>query len=279
MRWVICALVVLMLPTGAHAADLDALRGSQTVGPAYFTNWSGLYFGGQFSYGNGNTDFSRATQPLIAFSLRELALENIQAPSTWPVLGRAGADAKGYGGFAGYNMQWQDLVLGVEANYTHTSLTVTSPRSPISRMTSAGGNTFDVTVAGTGMLRVTDFGEVRARGGWIFGNFLPYGFAGLVLGRGDYTVTSVVFGQQNPSSPPVVPCDLALSPTCVDFAFSNSISQNSALLYGFSAGAGLDFKLTSNLFLRGELEYVQFAPISKIVASVTSARVGAGIKF
>jgi outer membrane immunogenic protein len=276
MRWVICALVALVLPPGAYAADLDVLRGSQTVGPAYFTNWSGFYFGGQFSYGNGNTDFSRATQPLIAFSLRELALENEAAPSMWPVLGRASADAKGYGGFAGYNMQWQDLVLGAEANYTHSSLTVTPTSSPISRRTSAGGNTYDVTVVGTGTVHITDFAEVRARAGWVFGNFLPYGFAGLVLGRGDYSVTSLVFGQQNPSSPPVVPCN---TPTCVDFAFSNSINQNSALLYGFSAGAGLDFKLTQNFFLRGELEYVQFAPLANIVASITSARVGAGIKF
>jgi outer membrane immunogenic protein len=279
MRWVICALVALVLPSGAYAADLDVLRGSQTVGPAYFTNWSGFYVGGQFSYGNGNANFSNATQPLIAFSLRELALENEQAPSMWPVLGRAGADAKGYGGFVGYNMQWQDLVLGVEANYTHTSLTMTSPTSPIARQTTAGGNIYDVTVVGTGMLRVTDFAQTRARAGWIFGNLMPYGFAGLVLGLGDYSVTSLVFGQQNPSSPPIVPCDNAIAPTCVDFAFRNSISQNSAILYGFSAGGGLDYKLTSNIFLRGELEYVQFAPISKIVASITSARVGAGIKF
>jgi outer membrane immunogenic protein len=279
MRWVICALVVLMLPPGARAADLDALRGSQTVGPAYFTNWSGFYFGGQFSYGNGNANFSNATQPLIAFSLRELALENEQAPSMWPVLGRTGADATGYGGFAGYNMQWQDLVLGTELNYTHSSLTMTSPTSPIARMTSANGNTYDVTVVGTGTLHVTDFGELRARAGWMFGNFLPYGFAGLVLGRGDYSVTSLVFGQQNPSSPPVVPCDNVIAPTCVDFAFRNSIAQNSALLYGFSAGAGLDYRLFSNIFLRGELEYVQFAPISKIVASITSARGGVGIRF
>jgi opacity protein-like surface antigen len=279
MRWVICALVALVLPPGAYAADLDVLRGSQTVGPAYFTNWSGFYVGGQFGYGNGNTDFSRATQPLIAFSLRELALENEQAPSMWPVLGRASADAKGYGGFAGYNMQWQDLVLGVEANYTHSLLTVTSPSSPISRQTSAGGNTYDVTVVGTGTVHITDFAQVRARAGWVFGNLLPYGFAGLVLGRGDYSVTSLVFGQQNPSSPPIVPCDNAIAPTCVDFAFSNSITQNSAILYGFSAGAGLDFKLTPNFFLRGELEYVQFAPLANIVASITSARVGAGVKF
>ena len=52
-----------------------------------------------------------------------------------------------------------------------------------------------------------------------------------------------------------------------------------ALLYGFSVGGGLDWALTPNIFLRGEFEYVQFAPIANIVASIISTRVGAGFKF
>jgi outer membrane immunogenic protein len=55
--------------------------------------------------------------------------------------------------------------------------------------------------------------------------------------------------------------------------------QNGALLCGFSVGGGLDWALTQNIFLRGEFEYVQFAPIANIVASILSARVGAGFKF
>jgi hypothetical protein len=34
-----------------------------------------------------------------------------------------------------------------------------------------------------------------------------------------------------------------------------------------------------NVFLRGEFEYVRFAPLSGIVASITTGRVGAGVKF
>ena len=68
MRRVICALAVLVFASPAFAADLDLdiLRGSQPVGPATFTRWSGFYVGGQFGYGDANADFSSATQPLVA---------------------------------------------------------------------------------------------------------------------------------------------------------------------------------------------------------------------
>ena len=47
MRWGICAAVLLALVPRAFAGDYDILRGSQPVGPATFTRWSGFYFGGQ----------------------------------------------------------------------------------------------------------------------------------------------------------------------------------------------------------------------------------------
>jgi opacity protein-like surface antigen len=50
-------------------------------------------------------------------------------------------------------------------------------------------------------------------------------------------------------------------------------------MYGFSVGGGIDVALTSNIFVRGELEYVRFAPIGDILVSVTTARLGAGLKF
>jgi len=282
MRWVISVLAVLATASTACAADLDVdvLRGSQPVGPATFTRWSGFYFGGQIGYGDANADFSGATQPLVHYSLRELTLENQDSVSTWPVLGRAGSDAVGYGGFVGYNSQWQDLVLGLEGNYTHTaSVAMAAVSAPISRMVTAGGNTYSVNLTGAGALEVTDYASLRARAGWALGNFLPYGFAGLALGRGNYNVTSQVSGQQNPSSPPIVPCNTIIAPTCVDYSFSNSNGQQGALMYGFSVGGGLDWALTQNIFLRGEFEYVQFAPIASIMASILSARVGAGFKF
>jgi opacity protein-like surface antigen len=208
-----------------------------------------------------------------------LALENEQHPSQWPILGKVNADGAGFGGFAGYNTQWQDLVVGVEANYTRSSFSTTASVAPIGREVAAGGNTYDVNVSGTGTLDLIDYTSLRARAGAIYGNFLPYGFVGFVLGRANYSLTTLVSGQQNPSTPPVVPCDTTKSPSCVDFSFSNSAGQSSAFMYGVSLGGGLDFAVTQNIFLRGEFEYIRFAPISDIVVSIASARVGAGVKF
>ena len=202
--------------------------------------------------------------------------------STWPVLGRGNSDAAGYGGFVGYNTQWQDVVFGLEGNYTHTDFATSASVSPLvggaGRIVSAGSSQYSVNLTGTGQLEITDYASLRARAGWVLGNFLPYGFAGLVVGRGNYSVTTEVYGQQNSASPAFFPCD-PTAPTCVGYDFSNSAGQNGALLYGFSVGGGLDWAITRNIFLRGEFEYVQFAPIANIVASIVSGRVGAGFKF
>lgn len=286
MRWVICAAVVLAFAPSAFAADLDdnldVLRGTETVGPAKFTRWSGFYFGGQASYSDASADFSKATQPLLAFSLRELALEADDMPSAWPVLGSATSRSTGFGGFVGYNSQWQDLVLGIEANYTHSPFSITGASFPISRVVSAGSNLYSVNIDGSGSLNITDYGSLRARAGWIFDNFLPYGFAGFALGRGSYTVTSFVSGQQSSATPPavpVIPCDPADVTTCVGYSYGNGTSKSGAFLYGYSIGGGLEVALTSNIFLRGEYEFIQFVPIANISASISTVRVGAGLKF
>jgi outer membrane immunogenic protein len=281
MRWVICALVVLGIASPAFAQDddFDVLRGSETVGPASFTNWTGFYVGGQVGYTNDATDFSNATNSLVGYSLRETTLEQEDNVSSWSVLGNASTTTSSFGGFAGYNSQWQNLILGLEADYSYASVSATATSTPISRQVSAGGSTYDVTVEGNASLNLVDYASLRARAGWILNNFLPYGFVGFVVGRGDLTRTSLVFGQENPSSPPVVPCNYILSPTCVDFSYPSNQSQTNVLLYGGSVGLGLDYALTSNIFLRGEIEYVRFVPFDDIVVTMTSARIGAGFKF
>jgi len=281
MRWVICALVMLGLAPSAFADDLDILRGSEPVGPALFTRWSGFYAGGQFSYSDGSIDFSKATQPLVSYNLRDLALEADQRPSTWPVLSKGDTGATGFGAFAGYNTQWQDLILGIEASYNHAPFTVVAGSSPLGRVVQAGSNLYSVNLSGTGSMEITDYGSLRGRAGWILDNFLPYGFVGLALGVGNYSVTSLIYGQQNSinAATPILPCDPVTVPTCVDYRFTNSAGQKNALLYGFSVGGGVDMALTSNIFMRAEYEYIQFAPIANITAAISSVRVGAGLKF
>ncbi len=280
MRWVICAAFACALAPSAFAADLDVLRGPLTVGPAAFTRWSGFYAGGQFGYSSGNTDFSKATQPLLASSGQNLALVTLAHVDQWaPLDSNSNATATGFGGFLGYNTQWQDLILGVEANYTHAPFTTVAKDTPIGRVLSVAGTTDSVNVTGSGSLQITDFGSLRAQMGYVMGQFMPYGFAGLALGLGNYSVSADAFGQQN-SDPnnPGVPCFVNGS-TCINYGFGGSVSKSSALLYGFAVGGGLNWALTSNIFVRGEYEFIQFAPIANITAKISTARVGAGFKF
>jgi opacity protein-like surface antigen len=282
MRWATCAAIVcalapnLLLASRAAAADLDELRGPLTVGPATFTRWAGFYAGGQFDYSSGNTDFSKSTQPIIANSGQNLALVTIGQIDQWNPLGsNSNANATGFGAFVGYNTQWQDLIVGIEANYTHASFKTVATNTPLDRVLSVNGDTDSVHETGSGSLSISDFGSLRGRVGYVFNNFLPYGFAGLALGRGSYNVTADASGQQSTGT---VPCTPAPG-TCVDYDLGGSVSKSNTLLYGFAVGGGFDMAVTQNVFLRGEYEFIQFAPVANITATISSVRVGAGFKF
>lgn len=282
MRRLVFAIALVGPITGAFADDfgLPALRGTSTypiASPGY-ARWQGFYAGGQAGIGIAHADFSQATQSLVAFALRETALENQQHPSQWPVLGIADNKGSSIGGFVGYNSQWDDVVLGMELNYNRSGPSADAPNSPITRTTSAGGNAYIVTVSGSASLHITDMATARARAGWVIGNFLPYATIGFAVGRGDLARSATVSGTENPTTPPT-PCNGSATPPCTPFSFTQSENKNSAFIYGWAVGGGIDYAILPNVFLRGEVEYVAFIPISGIGVTITTARAGAGIKF
>jgi outer membrane immunogenic protein len=272
-------LSALLSPALAADYDLPILRGSSqppapvvTVGPATFTRWSGFYFGGDFSYNNGTANFSTATAPLVEFALQNTVVQQTFTPSQLQLLGNGADSAFGGGAFLGYNTQWQDLVLGVEANYTHTNLNTaaaTSSSFQIAReFNPPAGNVSSLTLKNAaGQLGLTDYAEARGRAGYVIGNLLPYGFLGVVVGRGSYSISTRVD----------VFCGGASE--CVGYPLTPSSGQSNAIFYGYSVGAGLDWAVTPNFFLRGEFDFDQFAPVSNISLSLISGRLGAGLKF
>jgi opacity protein-like surface antigen len=142
MRWLLVA-VGLMAPISGAAAqefELPTLRGSQAFAPNApdcCTSWGGFYVGGQVGFGVTSADFSTTTQDLVAHELRQLALENEQSVSSWQVLGQAHPSSAAYGFFVGYNVPWESLILGAEANYNRTNFLATAPISPLFINTSA----------------------------------------------------------------------------------------------------------------------------------------------
>jgi len=271
MRWVVCALVLFGFAPSAFAQDFDILRGAESVGPATFTNWTGFYIGGQWGYSDASGDFSKSTQAPIAYVLRNSLLEQYSHPSDLPTLGTADQTASSYGGFVGYNSQWQDLMLGFEANFVHTNASLNAPSSPIARsdFSDGNGNSYTVAISATGTMTDLNYVALRGRAGLILGSLLPYGFLGAVVGVANIDVNANVEGT----------CDPGSSTSCAPFSFTASGGRNSAVLYGGTVGAGLDYALTQNVFLRGECEYTRFAPFADVMIAISSVRIGGGFKF
>jgi outer membrane immunogenic protein len=259
-------------------ANIPVLRGSAqppapvySVGPATFTRWSGFYVGGDASFNNGTSDFSSATAPRIEYALQNTVVQQTFTPSQLSLLGKGAASAFGGGAFLGYNTQWQDLVLGVEANYMHTSINTAAATAPSFQLAREfnppSGNVTSISLSkAAGSLTLSDYGEARFRAGYVLGNFLPYGFVGMAVGMGSYSVSSHI--------------DLYCGALqCVGFPLDLNSSQSNALLWGYSVGAGLDWKLTPNFFLRGEFDFDQFAPVSNMSLALISGRIGGAFKF
>ena len=65
-----------------------------------------------------NTDFGNSTSSLVGFILRNSTLEAEGVPSSWTTLPSGTTNGAVFGGFIGYNMQWDQLAfaagLGVD---------------------------------------------------------------------------------------------------------------------------------------------------------------------
>ena len=115
-----CAAMAIWPGERAAAADWP-LRGSLAPQTTY-ARWDGWQFGVLAGYGNMNTDFGNSTSSLVGFILRNSTLEAEGAPSTWTALPSNTTNGAVFGGFIGYNMQWDQLVLGLDLAYKHPSI-------------------------------------------------------------------------------------------------------------------------------------------------------------
>lgn len=279
MRWVICALVVLVAPTGARAGDFDVLRGAQPVGYASYTRWSGFYGGGLIGEEFDGADFRKVGgSEITTISGLSAGFDGIPL-TNFPRLTSLNTEAPSYSAFIGYNYQFEAAVVGFELTFTKTSFNASiNDMESHSYFQTANNALYSAqyNVTTTAAARVEDYGTVRGRFGWAFGNLLPYGFGGVSIAQINSmkSVNINYFGVAVPSasSPPPLPPPIGGDWTLAD--------QNNGKWYlGYVAGLGLDYALTQNLFLRGEFQYIQFGSPDNIRLSASSVRVGAGVKF
>jgi len=266
------ALVAVLLAGSAvtaHAADLDDqswLRGTFEDAPTY-SRWDGLQAGAQIGISNLNSDFANADSSQVAYILRNTTLENEFSPSAWTTLPKGTTNGGQYGGFIGYNMQWDRLVLGGDISYNSMRSLQGSSSDSIDRIVNTtDGVQHDVLIQSSASIKLLDYATFRGRAGYAFGQFLPYAVLGVAVGRFDYsssaTVTDHMSGAQTGT-----------------FQQSATDGRDNVFAAGFVTGLGLDVALLPNVFLRGEWEYTVFAPVNGIRSWLNTGRVGLGVRF
>ena len=273
--------LILLAPAGAVAADMpEFLRGSYSPSSS---RWDGFYVGAQGGKTFGTADFSNSTASMISYILANTELQPIV--SDWKTLPKGSTGSQSFGGFIGYNYQWDDVVLGAELNYNHMSLG-TGQQGSIGPILVPGANLpdgstvlYSVTVTSAAAVTIHDIISARARAGWAFDRFMPYGFAGLAVGRADVTRFVTLAGTTktttSTATPPVItgPLPLLLPRD------PQSQSQGGVVAYGFTAGLGVEVAIFQNLFARAEWEFIEFPNINDFRVQANSARVGVGMKF
>ena len=262
--------------SGAHAADLPdipILRGTQGL-PNLTVNWQGFYVGGQGGYGSSSEDFNGSNANLLAVVISGSVVQEMRVAQFNPIFGRQTDRSWGYGVFGGYNSQWDDVVIGLEASYMHGPFGGTSSASGefVSRAPLRDNLFHDAVVTSSTSMSITDMATFRGRAAYAWGCFLPYMFGGFALGNADI-LRSVVL-QDSVSVNPGGPFSLGL-PT------NASLGAHDHLVVGYTAGLGVDINLVGSLFMRAEWEYVRFTSnlLNVTDPHLNTVRAGLGYKF
>jgi outer membrane immunogenic protein len=275
MRRLLLVAVMCGAASVAQAADmpdLPFLRGSVTEGLSRSTvNWQGFYVGGQAGYGSSDENFRGSTQDMMAALLADTLVEAEMGVSQWHLgLGKTSARSSAYGAFVGYNWQWEDVVIGLEASYMHGTFGGTSSATEARRSAAVLSDNFfhSVTATSSASISISDMATFRGRAGYAWGCFLPYAFAGIALGNADITRTVSVRDSVSLA---------ALGPYTPLAPLSSTDAQHNHLVYGYSAGLGVDVNLIGGLFMRAEWEYARIT--STVDTSINTVRAGLGYKF
>jgi outer membrane immunogenic protein len=306
--FVLCA-VAIAAAGQALAAPFDGsvLRGSASssyagepvpAAPRYlprppsYWRWQGFYAGGQVGITGAGIDFGNGTRSLIDYILRnDVVLGHV---SDWTTLPKVGGSKGTYGGFVGYNAQWDgNLIIGLEANYTRmlsggvggsAADSMTRVFNDDAQAPATHHYFYTTTVSSRASAQITDLATARARAGIVIDRFLPYAFVGVAVARVDI-VRSATVSYNRHDIPDAVPVTIPPTPPITpeaDFNFgpqTRGINRKGVFAYGFAGGLGIDIALLPNVFVRAEWEYVQLVPVEDFKIHLGSGRVGVGIKF
>jgi opacity protein-like surface antigen len=279
MRRVLLAAAMFAMAASAQAADMpDFLRGP-VGGYIPVNSWQGFYVGGQGGYGSSDEHFSGANTSMLSSLIANNVIQQMGVAQWNLQLGGVSERSSGYGAFMGYNWQWDDVVVGLEGSYLHGSFggTTSATAGPL-----IGGPLSDnmyhaVAVNSADSIAISDMATFRARAGYAYGIFLPYVFGGLALGNANISQSVDVHDQYGPTFANAAASCTSATPPLVCYSLHADNTLHNHLIYGYSAGLGVDIKLIGGLFMRGEWEYARF--VNQIEVNMNTVRAGLGYKF
>jgi outer membrane immunogenic protein len=278
MRFLIAAVATTCLAaSAAHAADLDLgpLRGTGYSYGADLTpvaDWSGVYVGGFGGYGQSNFENKSGSKDLVYSVFRNSVVESRYDVSNLLQLKSKDSRDTVFGGFIGYNYQIDEAVLGIEADYSTTQLRGTSTDSIGRTMSLSDTREARISLAGKGTTELNGYGTVRVRAGYTVGAAMPFVTAGVALGQIETRNSATILWTEYENGARAA-CG---TPGCAPQTLSNS---KSTVAVGFTAGAGIEYMLTENIFLRSEYQYAFFDDYNGHKFNLNVVRGGAGVKF
>jgi len=271
MRRVLLAAAMFAMSVSAHAADMpDFLRGSLPGNSASTVNWRGFYAGGQYGYGSSTENFNGSTNSMLEALIGNLVVSETGIGQSNLQLGKVSSHMQGFGAFAGYNWQWDDVVAGLEMSYLHGNLGGSASASEGFTTTNklSDGLFHSVTATSQAQIAISDMATFRARAAYSYNCFLPYAFVGFALANADISRTVTVNDSASAS---------ILGPFTPFLPLSSTQGTSNHMIYGYTAGLGVDINLVGGLFMRAEWEYVRF--VDQVEVNINTVRGGLGYKF
>ena len=266
-----CIAALLAFGMAGATAEEMAVPPSQFITAAVpYLAWTGLYVGinGGFAWGNSSVAFTANDAAALAGTCGGGGAPG--APKGQCInsvdFRRDGAVA---GGQFGYNWQVNShWLVGAEADYQWSNLDGSVSSS--FRLGNVGATNMVASQT------VDSFGTIRARAGVVLAPpLLLYGTGGFAFGQvhENLRVPAVAPGGLSPAGGFSYACTIGTA------CFAGSAAQT---LFGWSAGAGAEYAITTNLIFRTELLYVHLnsptvtATATAVTAGTAPASIAAG---
>ncbi|MCA0405111.1 MAG: outer membrane beta-barrel protein [Proteobacteria bacterium] len=258
----------------AQAADY--LRGSyagettpRQVAPAQ--DWGGFYVGGFVGASSTNINASNMARPLSQAAVPNSSVTSlVQQTIDFKEQAKTGGN---FGFFAGVNYLWDDVVLGMEVDYTRANSRIGTTSGPNGLLERTGSIELAATSSAVARAQLKDYGTIRGRIGYATGMFMPFLSLGMSLGYLDGRATVTGSWVRRDMTTPATPIILGSD------TFSTSVGKRSVAV-GLAFGGGIEAQIMPNTFLRAEYQRIHLGAGGHAPdVAIHTARVGGGVKF